>query len=361
MNHALLAPLRADILNMQAYTPSPLEFPIKLDAMESPYSIPQMLQAEWNSMLGACPVNRYPAAEPTRLIARLREHFAVPPTCDLLMGNGSDELIQMVMLALGGNQRFVLAPEPGFVMYPLLAKVARMRYWGVALDANFNLDQTAMLDAMQQSQPALICLAQPNNPTGNLWEAAHLEEIIANAPAYVLLDEAYAPFADSGTRGMDLLNRYENLLVLRTFSKIGFAGLRCGFLIGQADIIRELNKVRLPYNIGSLVQGGIAFILKHYASLHQQIQRICVAREQMFQALSGIPGLEVFPSQTNFILFRTRKGTANFIFDGLKENGILIKNMTQVQGLKDCLRVSIGCAEENQTFLENLKALMAAA
>ncbi len=357
MARSLLSSVREDILALKAYTPSPINLPIKLDAMESPYFIPKPLQDEWQSVLAACPINRYPIAEPVELIKQLKQHFGVPSNCHLLMGNGSDELIQIIMLAVGGDGRHVLAPQPSFAMYPLLAKVAHMNYIGVALDQSFNLDTQAMLEAMQQTKPTLICLAQPNNPTGNVWQRSAVEAMIQNAPGYVLLDEAYAPFALSN--GMDWLERHENLLLLRTFSKIGFAGLRCGFLIGHKDIIHELNKVRLPYNIGSLVQAGVTFILKHYGSIDKQIQQICLARESIRDELNAIDGIEAFSSHTNFILFRCAH-SASLVFEQLQAHGILLKDFSQSPGLGNCLRVSVGSKQENKVFIQHLKKLMQA-
>ena len=361
-NDDYLAWIRRDILTMQAYPASPQGFRVKLDAMESPYTLPQSLSEKWKDAIGDCTVNRYPESDPVTLKNQLADHIGVPQQGALLLGNGSDELIQLLTLALANDKHYLVTPEPGFAIYKMAAMIARMHYCPVSLDENFNLDKDLILDAFEQHPCALLCLAQPNNPTGNLWDKDDLSELIAAAPGYVLIDEAYQPFvtASSALDSMALLEKYPNLLVLRTFSKIGFAGLRFGVLIGHHDIIEQLNKIRLPYNIGSLVQKGIGFVLNQYALIEAQVDKICALRETLFKTLCGLDALEVFPTQTNFILFRTPPDTADAIFAALKERGILLKNLSSDsnQRLKDCLRVTVGSAQENEIFYNELQAIL---
>ena len=348
--------VRKDVLCGQPYQPSQSGFGIKLDAMESPYPLPPELDRAWHACLADAAVNRYPEADPVDLKRALMRHAGVPGNCSLLLGNGSDELLQIVTLALRGGC-CLLSPEPGFAVYRMAAMIARMDYRRVPLNPeDFSLDRRAMLAAVKQHQPVLTCLAQPNNPTGNLFDETVVEEIIAAVPGYVLLDEAYEPFASR--HGMDLLNKFSNVLILRTFSKIGFAGLRFGFLAGREDLIAEFNKLRLPYNVGLLPQRGIKFVLQHFEAVQKQVDEIRRLRGVFFDELRAIRGVTVFPSETNFILFRVAAGYGSLVFEELKRRDILIKDLSSADGLEDCLRVTVGAEHENRRFLDEVKDIL---
>jgi histidinol-phosphate aminotransferase len=348
--------VRPQIRALSAYhVPEPAET-IKLDAMENPYTWePAMIEA-WLEALRAIPLNRYPDAGARQTKAVLRQVMAIPEDMALSLGNGSDELIQMLMLAVGGPGRVVLAPEPGFVMYPMLARVTGLEYVGVPLRADdFSLDLPAMLAAIEQHRPALIFLAYPNNPTGNLFARDEIEQILDAAPGLVILDEAYTAFTDSSF--MAELGRWPNLLVMRTVSKIGLAGLRLGLLAGPSEWLEEIEKTRLPYNINVLTQASAVFALQRYPVLAEQTRRIREDREQLYAALSALPGVRAWPSQANFLLLRVARARA--VFEALKARGILIKCLDGSHPLlRDCLRITVGLAQENQTFFDTFRELL---
>lgn len=345
---------RPEILAMSAYHVADANNFIKLDAMENPYGWPEAIQQDWLQHLKNCPLNRYPDPEAKALAQVLRQSNGIPEPSDLILGNGSDEIIQILQMALPSGA-CVLAPEPGFVMYKQIALSLGLRYQGVPLLADsFDLDLPAMLEAIETHQPALIFLAYPNNPTGNLFDAQAIDNILKAAPGLVIVDEAYAPFADASF--MAELPHHSNLLVMRTVSKLGLAGLRLGFLAGDKDILAQLNKVRLPYNINCLTQETARFALQHQEFLLEQTRQICEQRREVLTALQSMEEIKAFPSSANFILFKTLNQPADEIFASLKKQGILIKNLSPQGGmLSQCLRVTIGKPEENQAFLNALK------
>jgi len=271
-----------------------------------------------------------------------------------VLGNGSDELIQLLALLMAGPQRCLLAPEPGFVMYAMIARFTAMHYHGIPLNAHdFSLDRQAMLQAIEQYQPALIFLAYPNNPTGNLFARADVEAIIEAAPGIVVVDEAYCAFSEDSF--MADLERFSHLLVMRTVSKIGLAGIRLGMLAGAPTWIAELEKLRLPYNINTLTQASALYALAHYERLWAQTACISTERKRMFEALSMQPGLTVWPSQANFLLLRATDGPALFTY--LKEQNILVKNLHVAHPmLQNCLRITIGKPQENDQVLQTIQA-----
>lgn len=328
---------------------------IKLDAMENPYSFPEAVKREWLAALQEVALNRYPDPEARRLRGRLRTALAIPDGMDLVLGNGSDELIQIILMAVAAPGAVVLAPTPTFVMYEMIAAFTGMRFAGVPLTQDFTLDMPAMTRAVATHKPAVIFLSYPNNPTANLFAREDILRVIEQAPGLVVVDEAYHAFA--GQSFMDQLGRHENLLVMRTLSKQGLAGLRLGVLAGPPPWLVELNKLRLPYNIGALTQASAEFALTRLALLDEQAGLIRRERDSLFQALTALKGVRAWPSQTNFILFRVAPGAAGKVFEGLRQRGVLIKNMSSAGGLlKDCLRVTVGTPEENAAFLKALEA-----
>ncbi|MCK9607355.1 MAG: histidinol-phosphate transaminase [Methylomonas sp.] len=353
-NLTLTALFRPEILAMSAYHVADAHHFIKLDAMENPYGWPTDIQQAWLEQLKDCPMNRYPDPEAKTLVAALRASNHIPAESGLLLGNGSDEIIQILQMALPGNAT-IMAPEPGFVMYKQIALSLGLRYQGVPLlTDDFDLDLPAMLAAIESSQPSLIFLAYPNNPTGNLFDAGAIKEILAIAPGLVIVDEAYAPFADASFIGE--LPNYQNLLVMRTVSKLGLAGLRLGFLAGDNTVLAQLHKVRLPYNINCLTQITAQFALTHQNFLVEQTSDICQQRGEVLAALQGMEDIKCYPSAANFILIRTLNHPADDVFISLKKQGVLIKNLSPQGGvLHNCLRVTIGKQEENQTFLTALR------
>ncbi len=319
---------------------------IKLDAMENPYPLPDALHKQWAGVLAGPAVNRYPDPRAPEIKRRLRDVMAIPEEFDILLGNGSDELIQMICLAIAQSGRVVMAPEPGFVMYSILAAIAGLAYQGIALRSDFSLDMPTMLAALRTHTPALLFLAQPNNPTGNLFGPDQVRTLVEHAPGLVVIDEAYTPFCDSDY--LPLAQEFEHVLIMRTFSKVGLAGLRLGFLIGRRDWLAEFDKVRLPYNINVLTQAGAAFALEHFEDFKAQARRIRADRAILAQAMQALPGLEVFPSEANFVLVRTVTTDARRVYAALTQRGILIKCLDGAHPLlNNCLRITVGTPEEN--------------
>ncbi len=345
--------VRPELRALPAYhVPDPGNL-IKLDAMENPYRWPEALLDDWFEVLRTLELNRYPDPQATALKQELRRRMAVPDSAAVMLGNGSDELIQMIIQTVAAPGRVIMAPEPTFVMYRQIATVCGLEFAGVPLRADFTLDAEALLAEIANRQPAVVFLAWPNNPTGNLFDRTAVEAIIEHAPGLVVIDEAYAPFTDHSF--LPAVPDTENLLVLRTLSKIGFAGLRLGLLAGPEAWLAEFEKTRLPYNISTLNQASGAFALQHYDVFSEQTDSLRRDRAALSAQLQEMPGLTVFPSEANFILLRTPPGRADAIFAGLKERGILIKNLNgTVTALADCLRVTVGTPDENATFLAAL-------
>ena len=353
MTQKLLSWIRPEIRELSAYHVPDAGGLVKLDAMENPYGLPKGLLPRWQEGLATVELNRYPDPTAADLQRRLIRIMQVPPGRGVVLGNGSDELIQMLALAVAAEGRCILSFEPGFVMYSMIARFARMQYVGVPLAADFSLDMTRTRAAIEQHQPAVIFIAYPNNPTGNLFDAEAVEEIIRIAPGLVVVDEAYHPFALSSF--MPKLESYDQLLVMRTVSKMGLAGLRLGMLCGQPGLIDEINKLRLPYNINVLTQYTAGFILDNAGFLDGQAEMIRADRGHLFSQLALLDDIEVFPSQANFILFRVTRGNATEVFNALRSDGVLIKNLDKPGALQNCLRVTVGTAQENQLFVQALE------
>lgn len=340
--------IREEILALHAYHVPASAGYIKLDAMENPYCLPPSLREEIATLVASAAVNRYPDPGAASLKEKIRAVTNLPQGMDVLLGNGSDEIIQLLAMALSRPGAVLLSVEPSFVMYKMIATFTGMRYLGVPLTADFGLDMPQMLATIQREQPALIFLAYPNNPTGNLFAADEILQIIQTAQGLVVVDEAYYAFASDSF--IPYLENYPNLLVMRTFSKLGMAGLRLGFLAGSAAWISELEKLRLPYNVGVLPQLVAGKMLEHHEVLLQQAERIRQDRTSLCQQLEAMPGVDVYASEANFLLFRIANATS--VFNGLKQRGVLIKNLDGGHPmLKDCLRVTVGTAAENEKFI----------
>ncbi len=350
--------VRPAIRQLSAYHVPPAAGLVKLDAMENPYALPESLRAGWLECLAAAEINRYPDPGGATLTALIRQVFDVPAESDILLGNGSDELIQMLALLVGGPGRTFLAPSPSFSMYEMISLFTGTGFRAVPLDSSFGLDAGAMLKAIGETAPACVFLAYPNNPTGNCFDPEAIREIIARAPGLVVVDEAYCLF--SGQTFLTELPAYPNLLVMRTLSKSGLAGLRLGMLMGDPRWTRELDKVRLPYNINCLTQAGAAYCLEHYAVLEAQGRSIREERGYLLEALGAVPGVTAYPSDANFILFRLDRDAVT-VFERMRADGVLIKNLHQPGGaLENCLRVTVSTPEENSTFLAALNRALAA-
>ena len=343
--------IREEIRALKAYHVQPSGGMVKLDAMENPYGLPPELRARLARLVEEAALNRYPDAHGRELKAALRQALDVPAGVELLLGNGSDELIQMLVLAVARPGAVVLGVEPSFVMFRMIAAFAGARYVGVELREDFSLDIEPLLAAVEQHRPAVVFLAYPNNPTGNLFDPAMIDRVVEAAPGLVVIDEAYHAFA--GASFLSRVGRRPNLAVMRTLSKLGLAGIRLGVLASAGHWIAELDKVRLPYNVNTLTQAVAREVLRHDAVLTEQAGAIKLERRRLAQALLAVPGVTVYPSDANFILFRISQ--AERVFEGLKRRGVLIKTLHGSHRLlADCLRVTVGTPEENAAFLSAL-------
>ncbi|WP_176061161.1 histidinol-phosphate transaminase [Paraburkholderia sp. BCC1876] len=348
--------IRRDVLAMTSYPVSDATGFIKLDAMENPFLLPPALAAKLGEHLAAVALNRYPAPRPEALIDKIKRVMGVPAGCDVLLGNGSDEIIAMVSIACAQPGAKVLAPMPGFVMYQMSAKLANLEFVGVPLNADFTLDVEAMLAAIAEHQPAIVYLAYPNNPTGTMFDDADMERIIAAASkSLVVIDEAYQPFAQQSW--LPRAGSYDNVVVMRTVSKLGLAGIRLGYLVGKAAWLTEFDKVRPPYNTNVLTQAAADFLLDHIEVLDAQAALLREERTNLAQAVAALPGAEVFPSAGNFLLVRVPD--ASVLFETLLTARVLIKNVSKMHPLlANCVRLTVGSAEENAQLIAALKLVL---
>ncbi|MDH2919306.1 MAG: histidinol-phosphate transaminase [Sideroxydans sp.] len=344
--------VRPEILALNAYHVPASAGMVKLDAMENPYLVPAALRAEIAAAVSEAAINRYPDPSAQGLRQKIRDLLQLSDDMDVLLGNGSDELIQLLAMAVNKPNATLLSVEPSFVMYKMIATFLGMRYVGVPLAADFSLDMSAMLASIEREQPALIFLAYPNNPTGNAFSTADIQQILCAAQGLVVVDEAYYAFAENSF--VAHLTDYPNLLVMRTFSKLGMAGLRLGFLVGDKRWLAQLDKLRLPYNVGVLPQLVASKLLQHHDVLLTQAAQIKQDRSKLAQQLSAITGVQVFASSANFLLLRVAH--AQEIFAGLKQRGVLIKNLHGGHAmLENCLRVTVGTPAENERFIVAFK------
>jgi histidinol-phosphate aminotransferase len=349
--------IRQDVVSMHAYAVQPSEGLLKLDAMENPFELPPALQAALGERLSKLAINRYPSPRQHALLASALAAYAeLPSGCGLMLGNGSDELIDMLSVACLRPGATILAPLPGFVMYELSARLRGLQFRGVPLTPDFELDGPAVLAAIEQVRPAVTYLAYPNNPTANLWNDATIETIVAAVGAQqglVVFDEAYQPF--SSRSWMQRMARHEHVLVLRTLSKFGLAGVRLGYLCGAAALIDEIDKVRPPYNVSALNAEAALFALENAYEFGRQAAVLRSERTRLRAELAGVDGVTAFPSEANMVLVRVPDSQR--AFDGLKARGVLVKHVAGLHPLlANCLRLTVGTPEQNTQMIDALKA-----
>jgi histidinol-phosphate aminotransferase len=342
--------LRSDIKNIDAYHVPVSKDMIKLDAMESPFGVPEDLKVEFLKCIEQSEVNRYPEADPSPLKDTLRSLMDIPDEFGILLGNGSDELIQLLALACSKDD-LIMSFEPSFVMYELVSKYVNLEYFGVQLDSNFDINLSDALLIIEREKPKIIFIAYPNNPTGNCFDYDAIIEIIKSTNSMVILDEAYYAYSDKSF--LSEISNFPNLLVLRTISKIGFAGLRLGLLIGDQETIAQLNKLRLPYNINALTQTSANFLLQDKQRIINNAQIIIEERRRLAHELSLFSKFKVYPSQTNFILVHSED--AYSLHTALKENGILIKGFPKGSKLSDFIRISVSEPVENNILIDAIR------
>ncbi len=351
--------VRPEIRALSAYPVGDASGMVKLDAMENPHQWSAELKQAWAEKLQQADINRYPHPQAPKVKAGLRKAMNVPEEFDCLLGNGSDEIIQLLAMLVAKPGAKIMAPEPGFVMYKMIATFCGVDYVGVPLTADFELDMPAMLKCINEQQPELIFLAQPNNPTANLYSETQLRELIQASEGLVIMDEAYLPF--SSRDHLHFLEEFDNVLVMRTLSKVGLAGLRLGMIFGRSEWLNELDKIRMPYNINVLTQISAEFALEHFEILLGQCEQIKEQRTRMGNALTEL-GFKCYTSEANFILARADmefEGQAKEIFEQLKQHNVLIKCLAGGHPLlENCLRFTIGTENENGLLLDALKDIL---
>ncbi len=348
--------IRPDVLAQSAYAVPDASGMVKLEAMENPYTLPPDLRHALGQHLASIPLNRYPVPSSRSLKAKICQQFGVPAGYDIVLGNGSDENISMLVQACArpGHPEgagTVLAAVPTFVMYAVSAKLAGMNFVGLDLNPDFSLNLPAMLAAIAEHQPALIFLSYPNNPTGSLYASQEIEQILRMAPGLVVVDEAYQPFAE--TSFMPRLPEFNNLAVVRTVSKLGLAGIRLGYMAAHPAWLAQIDKVRPPYNINVLTAASAEFLLDHLAVFDAQAAQLRIARAQLCYDLQQL-GVQVFPSAANFLLIRVSNGEQ--VFNNLLKSKILVKNVGKMHKLLgNCLRITVSTPEENSLLLEKMQ------
>jgi len=360
--------IRPDVRAMHAYVVQGAEGMLKLDAMENPFGLPPALQVALGQRLGGLALNRYPGTRSDDLRAALARHAEMPEGQALILGNGSDELISLVSLACalppaanGGQRPVVMAPVPGFVMYAMSAQLQGLDFVGVPLTPDFELDEPAMLAAIAQHRPAITHIAYPNNPTATLWNAAVVQRIIdavAAVDGIVVMDEAYQPFASR--TWLDCMRaepqRNSHVLLMRTLSKFGLAGVRLGYLIGPAALVGEIDKVRPPYNVSVLNCEAALFALEHAEVFAEQARELRAQRSALVAALRAMPGIgKCWDSEANMVLVRVPDAARTFA--AMRERKVLVKNVSTMHPLlANCLRLTVGSADDNAIMLQALQA-----
>ena len=364
-----LARIRPDVRAMHSYVVQPSTGMLKMDAMENPFRLPAHLQAALGQRLGAVALNRYPGDRIGDLKAALAQYAGMPEGYGIVLGNDSDELITLLALACAqpvdkdgrGQRATMLAPMPGFVMYPLSAQLQGLEFVGVPLTPDFELDEPAMLAAIAQHRPAITYIAYPNNPTATLWDEGAVQRIIDAVGAQggiVAVDEAYQPFASRTwlTRMQAEPARNAHVLLMRTLSKFGLAGVRLGYMLGQPALVAEIDKVRPPYNVSVLNGEAALFALEHADVFAAQAAELVAQRTVLVNALRQMPGIEkCWDSEANMVLVRVADSAR--AYEGMKARKVLVKNVSTMHPLlHNCLRLTVGNAQDNATMLAALQA-----
>lgn len=345
--------VKPNIRSLRAYHAEEIPCKVKLDANESPYSAFSEQGTRGKEQKVYKTLNRYPDPEAKTLRKLIAGEYRIKSE-NILHGNGSDELIYYLITTFGGP---VLYPTPTFSMYGIITQALDEKKIEIPLDNKFDLDIEKILAAIKRHKPKLIFLSSPNNPTGNCFSSdrilkiIHLTLSLTPCPlSLVVVDEAYQPFSSQASF-VPLFNKYKNLVIMRTLSKVGLAGLRLGFLIGNKEIINEANKVRLPFNVNALSQAIATEALKNKKQMRSNIASIISERETLFHTMKTIDGITPYPSDANFILFKVPQ--ADRIYSSLLKKRVLVRNLSGV--IADCLRVTVGTPGENKVFLNNLK------
>lgn len=343
---------RSDLADLVAYRAPQLDAPVKLNTNESPYPPPESFMKELSERVSALKLNRYPDRDAFELREGLAAHIGTI-TDRVWVANGSNEVLLQLMLAFGGSERKVLTFEPTYGMHTHITRISETRLLRGRRNPDYSVHVEASVEAIETQRPDIVLLCSPNNPTGNSGDEEEIAAICNAAPGLVILDEAYAEFAEASFVGM--VDDHDNLVVTRSFSKAWrLAGVRLGYLAGQTWVLEELLKVRLPYHLSMLTQAAGLTALAHKQELIGTVETIKHERDRLWRELSTTRGVVAFPSRANFILFRCEAGGAPEVWQKLLDRGVLVRDFSEVPGCEGCLRVSVGTPEEDERFLEAL-------
>jgi len=351
-----LRPARPELDELVAYDAKEVRAEVVLASNENPNNLPAEITTKLAKRLADFKFNRYP--DPTA--NELRKLIAEANGLDVenvLVGNGGDEIIYNLLVAWGGPGRKILDMPPTFSMYGIDAQVTGTEVVQVPRRADFTIDEAAVLARVAEGDIDIVVVANPNNPTGGLANESFLIELLKSTDAIVMVDEAYFEFSRHTMRPH--MTRYPNLVLLRTFSKaFSMAGLRVGYLLAQPDVVQAFMKVRQPYSVDSFSQWVAQTVYRERMVFEQGIRDIVRGRDQLSKELSALEGVEVFPSEANFVMFRVDQAGALWR-DLLHSHSVLIRDLSRAPGLEDCLRVTVGSPEENIRFLDAMSAVLA--
>ncbi len=346
---------REEIRSLSAYDVPQIRAEVELDSNESPWNLTPGIRAEIEDALKGFEYNRYPdiAADPLR--TELAGLHGIKPE-NILVGNGSNEVLMDTLLTYGGPGRLALIFEPTYSMHSGILDITCTKHLDCPLDESFMIDEDEAVAYIGRERPDLVFICSPNNPTGNTQKAETIERMLKASNCPVIVDEAYGEFLDGTSVGM--LSEFENLILVRTFSKAyQLAALRVGYMLASKEIVDMVDRIRLPYNLNGFSQMAAIIVLKNRKELEGQLVSIRRERAHLLEGLNRIEGVEAFPSDANFILFRTQKD-APLVYDALLDKGVLIRDFSSKRGLENCLRVTVGTAEENNIFLARLKEVL---
>lgn len=341
------------VRQIAAYTLQAREAAVKVNQNENPFDVPETVKRQLVERALQRPWSRYPDFDPRELLERLAA-FSGWRADGILAGNGSNELIQALLLVTVGPGTRVVLPEPTFTLYALLTRVLGGELLSVPLGPELEYDAAELRRLRLGVDAPLTIVCSPNNPTGGVLETGEIAAMCDEADGLVVVDEAYHEFARRSV--VPLLDRHPNLVVLRTFSKaMALAGLRVGYLLAAPELVREINKARLPYNLNILSQTAALLALEEWETLRQGVERLLAAREDLLHKLYRVPGVKPYPSQANFILFELESAEPKAVFESIYRRGVLIRDVSAYPRLGRCLRVSVGSEAENEAFLEALR------
>lgn len=345
----ILSP-RDAVAELSAYDPGKFEYEINLSANENPYDLPSDLKAAVMTAMGDLPFNRYPDPPASELRVAIAARYGLEVD-NVVVGNGSDELIQDLLLAYGGRSRTAVTFEPTFVMYSLIAELTDTKCVALKRRRDFSLPK-GTADLVDSVDGDIVFICSPNNPTGTVAGEDDLKALLSATGRIIVVDEAYEEFSKTSVTG--LLRFYPNLVVLRTFSKaFSLAGLRVGYMLGSPKVIANVLKVKMPYNVNALSQTAATALMRNQGRFDAIIDEILSERDRLLEALGDIKGLTVYPSAANFILVRAAR-SGETVWRKLLDKGILVRYFSRIEGLTNCLRITVGKPSENDRLLQAL-------